>query len=166
MMPRTWWFDEPLVLASGNPGDEELARLRARGFSVMVSLLEEGKEPARYDRQAAPLAGWSIHSIPVKEGGAPSLDQIRDFTALLAGLRDSTRVLVHCESGLGRSAFMGAAYWIARGLTAREAIARVQQATASADWRTAERARRLQQYEKLLLRVGTRERRPTPTRAR
>jgi len=166
MQMRTWWIDEPLVLASGNPADGELARLRAQGFSVAVSLLEERKQPPRYARQSATLAGWSIHSIPVEEGGTPSVDQVREFTARITRLPEGTKVLVHCESGLGRAAFMGAAYWIARGLTAREAIARVQQATASVGWRTAERARRLQQYEKLQRDAGTKRRPRVPTTAR
>lgn len=162
----TWWIDEPLVLASSNPGDEELERLRARGFSVAVSLLEESKQPPRYDRSSAALAGWSSHSIPSEEGGAPSLDQVCEFTARLTGLPEGTKVLVHCESGLGRSAFMGAAYWIAKGLTAREAIAYVTRASASADWSTGERARRLHQYEKLQRDGGTKRRPRVPTTAR
>lgn len=161
----TWWIDEPLVLASSNPGDEDLARLRAQGFGVAVSLLEESEQPPRYDRRSAALAGWSIHSIPVEEGGTPSLDQVREFTALLAGPPEGTKVLVHCESGLGRSAFMGAAYWIARGVTAREAIAGVKRAAASADWKTAERERRLREYEKLQRDPGTKRRPRAPTKA-
>jgi hypothetical protein len=27
-----WWIDEPIVRGSGNPGDEDLERLRAQGF--------------------------------------------------------------------------------------------------------------------------------------
>jgi len=51
----TWWIDEPLVIASSNPSDEELVRFRAQGFSVAVSLLEENKQPLRYDRGRVPI---------------------------------------------------------------------------------------------------------------
>jgi hypothetical protein len=44
-----WWIDEPLLRGSGNPSDEDLAQLRGRGFTVGISLLEEGKQPPCYD---------------------------------------------------------------------------------------------------------------------
>src|SRR5205809_5556852 len=55
-----WWVDEPLVIGSSNPSDEELGRLRAQGFGVAVSLLEENKQPPRYDKKSAEGAGWSL----------------------------------------------------------------------------------------------------------
>lgn len=155
MVPtRTWWIDEPLVMASGNPTDEDLAQLRARGFGVAVSFLQEDKQSPRYDRKAAALAGWSIHSIPIEEGRAALPDQVCEFMARMTALAKGTKVLVYCESGLGRSAFMGAVYWIARGLTAGEAIARVQQVGLEPDWKTAERESFLHEYEKLQRHAG------------
>ena len=154
-----WWIDEPLVMGRSNPRDEELAELRAQGFSVAVSLLDENKEPPRYDTKLAELAGWSIHSIPIAEGGAPSLDQICDFTARLTALPEGTKVLVFCESGLGRTAFMGAVYWCMKGLTASEAIIRVEQAGLEPDWITAERENLLHRYERLQRDAGTKKQR-------
>lgn len=150
IMPRrAWWIDEPLVRASSNPTDAELAGFRTQGFSVAMSFLEESKEPPRYDRKSAELAGWSIYSIPIVEGGAPSLDQVYEFSARLRGLPEGTKVLVRCDSGLGRSAFMGAVYWVMKGLTAREAIERVTQAALTAEWKTPERQKLLLEYERL-----------------
>src|SRR5439155_1911801 len=120
-----WWIDEPLVMGCSNPTDKDLVRLHAQGFSAAVSLLEESEDPPRYDKKSAEAAGWSIHSIPIKESHAPSLEQIRDITACLAELPQGTKVLVFCESGKGRTAFMGAVYWCMKGLTASEAITRV-----------------------------------------
>jgi protein-tyrosine phosphatase len=37
-------------------------------------------------------------------------------------------MLVHCEGGIGRTGTMAAAYWIARGLTVADAIARIRKA--------------------------------------
>ena len=136
MATFTWWIDEPLVKGSGNPSDEDLAQLRDQGFGVAVSLLEERKQPPRYDKQSALDAGWSIYSIPIEEGSAPSLEQIREFTTTLGALAPGTKVVVFCESGLGRTSCMGAVYWIAQGLKASQAIARVNEACGATDWAT------------------------------
>jgi hypothetical protein len=45
MQARTWWINEPLVMAASNPTGEDLAQLRAEGFSVVISFLEEQKQP-------------------------------------------------------------------------------------------------------------------------
>jgi protein-tyrosine phosphatase len=149
MTAFSWWIDEPLVKGSGNPSDEDLAQLRAQGFSVAVSLLEESKQPPRYDPKSAQAARWPIHSIPIEEGRAPSLDQIREFVARLEGLPLGTKVLVFCESGNGRTACMGAAYWIAKGVTASAAIARMSEACLDKCWVTPERRDVLHKYERL-----------------
>lgn len=149
MSACTWWIDKPRVIASSNPSDQDLARLRAQGFGVAVSFLEESRQPPEYDGRSAAAAGWAFHSIPIEEGRAPSLEQVLEFTARMRAMPEGTNVLVFCESGLGRSALMGAVYWIARGLTASEAIVRVQRAGLKPDWRTAERERLLREYEKL-----------------
>src|SRR5438309_529578 len=70
---RAWWIHKSLLLASSNPADCELAWLRAQGFKVAVSLLEEHSERPRYDRASATRGGWSIYSMPISEGAAPSL---------------------------------------------------------------------------------------------
>ena len=57
-------------------------------------------------------------------------------------------MLVFCESGKGRTACMGAAYWIAKGLTASRAIARVSEACSASDWVTPERYQVLTEYER------------------
>jgi len=134
----SWWIDEAVLLAGRNPEDADLARLREWGFGVAVSLLEEERQPARYDSKAASRAGWSIYSIPVPEGAAPSLEQLADFTKRVQSSQ-GTKVLVFCDTGLGRSACMGAAYWVARGSTVSDAVARLAKAGVKSDWLTAER---------------------------
>ena len=76
-----------MLKGSANPIDEDLAELRAQGFATAVSLLEEDKQPVRYDKPSAQAAGCSIASVPVEEGSAPSLDQIREFTAMPPGTK-------------------------------------------------------------------------------
>jgi protein-tyrosine phosphatase len=56
---------------------------------------------------------------------------------------------MHCESGLGSTAFMAAAYWIANGLAADDAIARVRQAASDGGWITPLRESVLRHYAQL-----------------
>ena len=123
-MMRKWWIDESSLLASSHPSDGLLAHLRAEGFGLGVSLLEK-QQPPRYDKKSAEVAGWGIYKIPIEQGATPSLVQVCEFIALLGAVSQATKVLVFCDTGLGRSAFMGAVYWIAKGLTASAATARV-----------------------------------------
>jgi atypical dual specificity phosphatase len=73
-------------------------------------------------------AGWSCHTIPIKDCRAPSIEQLDEFVALVDGAGGQTKMLVHCEGGIGRTGTMAAAYWIAKGLTVAEAIARIRKA--------------------------------------
>ena len=149
MQARTWWINEPLVMAASNPTGEDLAQLRAEGFSVVISFLEEQKQPPKYDKQPAVADGWTINSFPVGEGGTPSMAQFSEFIAFVSALPEGTRVLMHCESGLGRTACMAAAYWIANGLTAEKAIARVCQAASDDSWKTLQREGILREFARL-----------------
>jgi protein-tyrosine phosphatase len=145
----TWWIDDPLIKGSGNPTDDDLLKLYTQGFRHAVCLLEEDKQLPRYDKHSAETMGWFFYAMPIEEGCAPSLDQVCEFKARLTALRSGTKVLVFCESGVGRTAFMGAVYWVMKGLTASEAITRVSEATSATDWLTADRNRVLSEYEKL-----------------
>jgi hypothetical protein len=144
---RNWWIDEPLVMGSSNPTDQDLGQLRAEGFSVVFSFLDEKEQPPNYDKQRAIASGWKTCSCPVEEAGVASLDQLSEFIASVKALPRGTKVLMHCESGLGRTAFMAAAYWIANGLTATEAIDRVKQAASDDGWNTPQRESILQKYD-------------------
>lgn len=145
----TWWIDEPFLLGSSNPSDKELASLRDQGFSVLVSLLDDSKQPPRYDVTAAALAGWSCHSISIQDFHPPSLEQLRDFTALLEAAPPGAGVLVHCEGGSGRTGTMAAAYWIKKGVTATDAVARVRTVRPNAV-ENCEQERVLYQYAEFL----------------
>jgi atypical dual specificity phosphatase len=124
----TWWIDEPWLMGSSNPTDEELADLRADGFTVLVCLLDPTEQHPRYDVETVRQAGWSCHTIPIKDFRAPSIEQLEEFVRLVDGAGGQTKMLVHCEGGIGRTGTMAAAYWIARGLTVAEAIARIRKA--------------------------------------
>ena len=149
MQARTWWIDEPLVMAASNTMGEDLAQLRAEGFSVVVSFLEEQKQPPNYDERMALAAGWTLYSFPIEEGGTPSMAQLSEFIAFVRALPGGTRVLMHCESGLGRTECMAAAYWIAKGLPQDEAIERVRQAASDEGWITPQRVGVLREFAEL-----------------
>ena len=143
-----WWIDEPLIRGSANPTDRDLQALRTEGFTIAVSLLVESMQPPGYDKQSAVAGDWTIHSIPIEEGAAPSLEQIRDFMNMLKTLPSQTKVLVFCESGEGRTACMGAAYWVNKGLSASDAIVRMSEVCATSEWATAERRRVIEEFKK------------------
>src|SRR5262249_10068101 len=140
---------------ANNPTDEDLVRLRSQGFSVVFSFLDEKEQRPKYDKKCAAASGWRICSFPIEEGGVASLDQLSDFIASVKAFPGDTRILMHCESGLGRTAFMAAAYWIANGLTAADAIDRVNRAASDASWNTPQRECALHEYARRRKTAGT-----------
>ena len=63
-----WWIHKGCVLASANPTDKELEDLRAQGFAVVISLLDEQQQKPRYNVADAERAGWVRHVLPIPEG--------------------------------------------------------------------------------------------------
>jgi len=123
---RRWWIDEATVLAGSNPHDDDLSALRAEGFGVAVSLLDASQQRLNFDRGSAADSGWMLYTIPIDHrAAAPTLVQACEFVALLGAMRNVTKSLVFCNDGVGRSAFMGAVYWIAKGVPVSTAIDRV-----------------------------------------
>jgi protein-tyrosine phosphatase len=117
-------------------------------------LLDEKIQRPRYDRKAVADDGWGIYPIPVAEGEMPSLVQMCEFASLVGAASKATKILVFCDNGLGRSAFMGAVYWIAKGLSALEAISRVAR-SAGVDriWSADEWHAALRRFEALQWRI-------------
>jgi protein-tyrosine phosphatase len=67
----------------------------------------------------------------------------------LTGAPEGAKILVFCESGKGRTACMGAAYWISQGLTTGAAITVISDAIADKEWVTPKRRRILEEYGRL-----------------
>lgn len=124
----TWWIDEPRLLGSCNPMSADLTKLRADGFNVIVSLLEEDVQRPYYDPARAQAMGYQRHNIPVGDFESPTVDQLVEFIDLLGRLPDDAKIIVHCYAGIGRTGTFAAAYWIAKGLTPDDAVSRVRQA--------------------------------------
>jgi len=122
----TWWIDEPILLGSRNPTGEDLERLRRDGFVVLVSLLREDQQPPRYDIKRVMALGFVRHNIPVEDFCPPTVDQLEEFVKLVRGLPPGAKAIVHCEGGTGRTGTFAAAYWLAKGMSVSDAIARVR----------------------------------------
>jgi atypical dual specificity phosphatase len=121
--PGFTWVDKPHLAALALPESaEDLAWLRRNGIDVVISLTEDP-----LPRGWVNDAGLMGVSVPVPDMEPPSdrqldhlLDTIRRANASRMG------VAIHCGAGLGRTGTVLAAYFVARGLTPKEAVAKVR----------------------------------------
>ena len=105
------------------PLEQDAAFLDHEGIHVLVSLTEIPP-----DSEILAAHGIEQQHIPVQDFTPPTLQQMADFVAVVEGsVKTGTPVGVHCTAGLGRSGTMAAAYLVAQGASANEAISTVRQ---------------------------------------
>jgi atypical dual specificity phosphatase len=124
MPPGFSWVDPPHVAALANPDAAgDFAWLRRNGIDVLVSLTED--PPPRHWVNDA---GLMLVHVPVPDMAAPSprqFDIVLDTVARAATAGMGTAI--HCAAGKGRTGTVLAAYFVTKGLSADQAIARVRQ---------------------------------------
>lgn len=107
---------------------DDLLTLHNAGIGAVVSLLNLPSDESVYRE-----AGFSFICLPVPDGGAPTFEQASNFVRFVAVERAKNQaVAVHCEAGLGRTGTMLAAFLIATGKTAAEAIQMIRAVEKSA----------------------------------
>lgn len=123
----TWWIDKPHLLGSRNPTDTDLKHLREDGFGILVSLLCEKEQAPGYDIARVADMDYTRYNIPVRDYCSPTLEQLEQFVRLVADSKSSgKKTIVHCQGGIGRTGTFAAAYWIAQGKSAEEAMQHVR----------------------------------------
>jgi atypical dual specificity phosphatase len=117
------WIDKPLLAAMGRPDAlEELQWLRQQGLEILISLTEE---PPR--RDWINEAGLLLVHIPVIDMEAPAQDQLdKSVSTILRANERHMGVGVHCGAGLGRTGVILACYFVAKEMSAKNAVARVR----------------------------------------
>jgi atypical dual specificity phosphatase len=105
-----------------NTYNDELPELYSAGVRAVVSLLNIPSDALVYE-----TAGFNFLCLPIPDGDAPTVDQAQHFIRFVDEVRILKQAIaVHCEAGLGRTGTMLAAYLIAQGETAENAIALVR----------------------------------------
>jgi atypical dual specificity phosphatase len=121
--PGFTWIEKPLLGAMARPeAPEELGWLRSQGIQVLVSLTEDAP---RHDWVEE--AGLLLFHVPMIDMEAPSVEQLGRCVSAIKRANDrSMGVAVHCGAGLGRTGVVLACYFVERGLTPANAIARTR----------------------------------------
>jgi len=117
------WVEKPLLAGMARPGSaEELVWLRQQGIELLVSLTDE-PPPRRWINEAGL---FSVH-VPVIDMTAPTAEQIDQcLSAIQRAHEKGLGVGIHCGAGLGRTGTLLACYFVSKGMTAKNAVARVR----------------------------------------
>jgi atypical dual specificity phosphatase len=117
------WIEKPLLAALAWPSSpDDLAWLRAQGVEVLLSLTED-----RPRRDWTDGAGLLVFHEPLEDMEPPTQQQLdRTVSVVTRAMDQGKGVAVHCGAGLGRTGVVLAAYFVAKGATAQNAIARIR----------------------------------------
>jgi atypical dual specificity phosphatase len=117
------WVEKPVLAALARPSSaEDLRWLRTHGIQVLLSLTED-----RPRRDWADDAGLLVFHEPLEDMEPPTQEQLdRAVSAIERAVARNMPVAVHCGAGLGRTGAVLAAYFVTKGMSAANAIARVR----------------------------------------
>lgn len=117
------WIDKPRLAAMAQPDMlDEYQWLREQGIQLVISLMED--PPRRSWINEVGL--FSIH-LPIEDMQAPTQAQIdQAIAAIEKAHANKLGVAIHCTAGKGRTGTLLACWFVAHGLTPRDAITRVR----------------------------------------
>ena len=116
------WIDPDRVAGMAFPERGDAEELRAMGITALVSLTRR----APFD---PPPPDLEVLHLPVVDMAAPSPEQMERAIGFLGAAVDGGgKAVVHCVAGIGRTGTVLAAWLVARGADAEEAIALVREA--------------------------------------
>jgi atypical dual specificity phosphatase len=148
--PPNFSWVEPQLAGMAWPGtgqvlDASLHWLDDEGVDVIISLTETPPDPI-----AVAAQGFDLFHFPVVDFTAPTLDQMNTVVFIIAGvIAADESVVVHDTAGFGRCGTMLAAWFVAQGMTADDAIAHVR-ALRPGSIETASQIDAIHDYEDLL----------------
>jgi atypical dual specificity phosphatase len=121
--PGFSWVDKPNLAALAMPeSTTDLSWLRKQGVDVLVSLTEDP-----VPRSWVNEAGLMVVNVPVPDMEAPTPRQLDHVLHIIEKANTSKMgVAVHCSAGLGRTGTFLAAYFVNRGMAARDAVVKVR----------------------------------------
>ncbi len=117
------WIEKPHLAAMARPAEaDDLTWLRKQGIELVIALTED---PPR--RDWVNDAGLMVMHVPVEDMEAPTQEQLdRCISAIERANGHGMGVAVHCGAGLGRTGVILAAYFVAKGTSAQNAIGKVR----------------------------------------
>jgi len=115
------WIEEGRVAGCAGPRSEaDLAYLKERGIKAIVRM-----HPTIMRQQVAG-AGLTDCLVPVENFHPPLAEEIDRMVAFIdQSLAEGAAVAISCGAGYGRTGTVLACYLVSKGLTAREAIAKL-----------------------------------------
>lgn len=117
-------------LATDDPHDRPVVQSVYRalkqkyGVGAVMNLRSESAE----DREAALAAGMRYEYLPIRDGSAPSPEEVGRFFRFVAAARARHEVaLWHCAGGIGRTGVLAAMWRVADGWSTKDASAEMFQ---------------------------------------
>ena len=116
------WITASIAI-SGSIPTSEYTKLMLAGIKAVVDLREEGVD----DASSLASLGIEFHHIPVKNYHAPSQQELQEGSDWVLSRLETTdsisKVLIHCQEGVGRSVALTCCVLMRQGNTLNESLA-------------------------------------------